>query len=88
MEGLNIPTSVTVSCPKIGFNQNIIYKSCLKCDFFKGFSLMTNAAYKEIKDEKTGLVAGKRPIMWHEKYMVNCAHTITRRCFDESITEK
>ncbi len=84
---IDLPTTTTTSCPDKGFQQRYIHLGCLKCDYFKGFAELTSAIEIDIKDRVTGEVKGKRPVLWHEKFMIRCTFPMTRRCTDMSIVE-
>jgi len=84
---MNIPDTVTVSCPIKEFRQRYVIKGCTNCEYFTGVSEMTNADELDLKDPITGQVVGKRPINWHEKYVIRCAFPMTRRCADMSVAE-
>lgn len=79
---------VTVSCPEKSMQQRYIKKGCVKCSYFHGVSLLTDAVEVDVKDRLTGEVTGKRPIYWHEKYLVKCAYPMTRRLANMSIVEE
>ena len=85
---IDIPTTVTTSCPIKQFKQRYIHKGCMKCEYFKGIAMLTDADEMDVKDRVTGDITGKRPIQWHEKYMVRCAFPMTRRCSDMSIVDE
>ena len=84
---MNIPETVTVSCPMKSMQQRYIVKGCLSCGDYKGIALLTDATEMDIKDRVTGEVKGKRPIQWHEKHIVRCSFPMSRRCSDMSVVE-
>ena len=88
MMDLDIPTTTTTSCPDKGFKQRYIHLGCIKCEYFKGYAELTKSTEIDIKDRVTGNITGKRPIQWHEKYMIRCAFPMTRRCSDMSIVDE
>lgn len=87
MPNMEVPTSVTVSCPIKNFKQRYLHKGCMNCEYFKGITALTDAIEKEVKDPVTGIVLKMRPIEWHEKYMIRCSFPMTRRCSNMAIVE-
>lgn len=88
LANIEIPASVTVSCPDRRFQQRYLHKGCLQCEHFKGVTALTDAFEKEVKDQVTGIVLRMRPIEWHEKYMIRCSFAMTRRCSNMAIVEE
>ena len=86
---INIPDTVTVSCPLKNFQQRYLNKGCVSCsEFFKGIAPLTEANEIEVKDKVTGKLLGTRPIYWHEKFMIRCAYPMTRCCANMAIVEE
>lgn len=88
MEAIRIPDGVTVSCPLKNSQQRYIKKGCVKCEYFKGTTLLTDAEEMPIKDPFTSQIVGKRPIHWHEKHLLLCGFPMQRRCSDMTIVEE
>ena len=85
---IDIPTTVTVSCPMKQFKQRYLHKGCLECEYFKGIALLTEAEEIDVKDPISGEIKGKRPIQWQEKHVIRCAFPMTRRCSDMSVVDE
>jgi len=84
---IELPETVTVSCPLKSFQQRYVKRGCLACEYHKGFAMLTDAEEMPVKDRVTGKEIGMRLIQWHEKYMVRCAYPMTRRCANIAIVE-
>ena len=84
---IDIPLTVTASCPIKGFKQRYIHKGCLKCEYYKGIAILTESEAVYKKDEETGEQILVRLLEWHERFLIRCAWPTTRRCSNIEIVE-
>lgn len=73
-----IDERAVIPCPELGFKPRRASRACASCEQFHGIAMMTEAEEVDVKD-RAGNVIGKRPILWHEKYVIRCAYPIERR---------
>ena len=79
---------VTVSCPIKKMQQRYIVKGCKNCEHCKGFGRLTDSEFDIKKDSDTGEIISKRPLAWHEKYLIRCTYPMARRCANMAIVEE
>ena len=84
---IDIPETVTVSCPMKRFQQRYIVKGCLKCEHYKGIDTLTESIETDATDNVTKKVIGRRKLAWHERFVIRCAFPMTRRCANITIVE-